>query len=561
MSVTLEHKPLGQVLVGRGMLQPARLEAALDAQRRDGHKHLLGEILVEMRECTEEQIAEALALSFGLPFARISPELADKAVLNVLPADFARANTVLPLFVVNDVLTIAMGEPANVFLIDEISKRTGKKVQVVASMSADILSTIERMQSELASVMAPVVVPVPAPAEANASAAAAPAVAPVEDASVVLVNECLQAALNESASDVHFEPGVDSFRIRARVDGRLTDKSRPPQQAYASVVARLKAIAGLNVAEQRLPQEGCGKIEIAGRSIELRVHTMPGPAGEKLVVRLTENDRVSLNLEKLGFSYEMLKQWTKLIARPQGLILVTGPVGSGRNSTLSTTLQARAADDLNVCTIEDPIAYAIPGVNQFQVNADAGLTLAKGLAGMLRQDPDVILISELRDAETAQLAAAAASRGKLVFAGLNTADTVSAIPHLLHLGVEPYLLASTLAGVLSQRLVRRLCQSCKQLCAPDASELRQFDPGTAPTGSLYGPKGCDRCRNIGYSGRVGVFELLIPNDAITDGITRGLPISDLRTLAQQAGLQPLRADAIEKAKAGITSLTEVVRVC
>jgi type II secretory ATPase GspE/PulE/Tfp pilus assembly ATPase PilB-like protein len=314
-----------------------------------------------------------------------------------------------------------------------------------------------------------------------------------------------------------------------------------------------------------VPQEGVGPVRIDRREIDLRVHTMPGPYGEKVVVRLVDSERVTLNLEKLGFSYETLKQWNKLIARPQGLILVTGPVGSGKKSTLYSAMHARAAEDLNVCTIEDPVAYAIAGVNQFQVNDEAGLTYAAGLRALLRQDPDVVMLGELRDAETAQLAAQAALSGQLVFAAMNTVDALGAIPRMLHYGVEPYVLASTLAGVLAQRMVRRLCPACKEPYTPEGNERRQVEQAAGSGaagggGMLYRAKGCTRCRNVGYAGRLGIFELLVPDDALVDAIGRGAPLAELRSLAQQAGLTSLRADALEKTKAGITSLAEALRV-
>jgi type IV pilus assembly protein PilB len=563
MTLTLERQPLGQLLVGRGVIGPAQLERALAEQRRSGHQKLLGEILVELRDCTHEEVGEALALSYGVPFARVSPAVADPRALAVLPVEFCREHLVLPLFVVRDVLTLAMAEPANPFMVEEVERRTGTTVQIVAATAADIRATLGRYRPERQAYAG-----ADDAAGAEGLAALDRAGAEVErigiseeDAPAVrLVGECLRSALRAGARDVHFEPGEGAFRVRFRIDGRLIERHRPPHRLHAPLAARLKAMAGLDVAEQRLPQEGAGRVEIDGRTIDLRVHTMPGPHGERLVARLVDGPRATPDPETLGFSYDALKQWEKLIARPQGLVLVTGPAGSGKRTTLYSALRARAADDLNVCTIEDPVAGAIPHVNQFEVNEGAGLTFAAGLRAMLRQDPDVILVGDVRDAETAQLAARAALSRQLVFASLHTPDAPSAIPRMLHLGVEPYVLASTLAGALGQRLVRRLCQACKEPHVPAGGERRRVERLVGAADPLFAPRGCARCRNVGYLGRLGVFELLVSDDALADAIGRAAPPAELRRLAQQAGYKPLRADAIEKAQAGITSLAEVLRV-
>ena len=554
MTLTLERQPLGQLLVGRGLIRPAQLDRALDRQRRSGHEKLLGEILVELRDCTTEQVAEALAQSHGVPFARVSPALVDPAAMAALPPEFCRANTVLPLFVVDGVLTLATAEPTNLFLIEEAERRAGMPVQVVAAIAQDIHDTLGRCQPDpQAFAGADVAVAGAAQVEGvDGSDGQAPA--------DKLVAECLKSALREGANDIHFEPGEDTFRVRFRIDGRLIERLRPARRLHADVVARLKTLAGLDPGEQRLPQEGVAHVEIDGRTIDLRVHAMPGPYGEKLVARLVDGERVTPNLEKLGFSYDTLKQWERLIHQPQGLVLVTGPAGSGKRSTLYSTLQARAADDLNVCTIEDPVAYAVPGLNQFQVNEDAGLTFSAGLRALLRQEPDVLLVGELRDAETAQLAAQAALSGQLVFAAMNTVDALSTVPRMLHLGVEPYVLASTLTGVLAQRTVRRLCPACKEPYVPPAGERRQVERDAGPVDRLFAARGCQRCRSVGYAGRLGVFEILLPDDALADAIGRAAPLAELRALAQRAGHKPLRADAMEKTRAGVTSLAEVMRV-
>jgi type IV pilus assembly protein PilB len=359
---------------------------------------------------------------------------------------------------------------------------------------------------------------------------------------------------------VHVEPGDGSLRIRYRVDGRLTEKLRPPFQMHAAVASRIKIMAGLDISERRLPQDGGIHVMMDKRPIDLRVSTMPGKMGEKVVIRVIDNDRASVNLEKLGFSYDTLKQWRKLMSLPNGIVLVTGPTGSGKSTTLYASLQELNHPDVNICTVEDPVEYALAGVNQFQVNDKAGFTFATALRSLLRQDPDVLMVGEVRDIETAKLAAQAALTGHLVLSTLHTNDAPGAVTRLFNLGIEPYLVGATVGGVLAQRLVRKLCQACKEGYEPTINEKRQIERFAPPPDVLYRAKGCERCRNLGYSGRIGIYELLVPDDAMIERISQGSALNELRELARKAGMKSLRGDGIEKVKSGITTLEEVYRV-
>jgi type IV pilus assembly protein PilB len=296
------------------------------------------------------------------------------------------------------------------------------------------------------------------------------------------------------------------------------------------------------------------------RPIDLRVSTMPGKHGEKVVVRIIDNDKASVNLEKLGFGYETLKQWRKLISLPNGIVLVTGPTGSGKSTTLYAVLQELNADDVNICTVEDPVEYNLTGINQFQVNEKAGFTFPSALRSLLRQDPDILMIGEIRDQETARLATQAALTGHLVLSTLHTNDAPGAITRLYNLGIEPYLVAGTVAGVLAQRLVRKLCQRCKEAYEPSGNERRQVEKIAGELQTLFRPKGCTHCRNLGYSGRIGIYELLVANDEISERISQGISLNELRELARRYGMNSLRNDGIEKVKAGITTLEEIYRV-
>jgi type IV pilus assembly protein PilB len=565
MIATATRKPLGQLLLAKGLVTPEQLERALEEQRRSNHQKLLGEILIELRFCTEDQITEALAQAYGVPYARVSPRVADPKAIAILPKEFLEKHQVLPLFLVEGTLTVAVAEPANVFLLEEIERLSGYRVQLVAATSHDIRATlqtylpadkifviddiIEEVQPEEFKLVETKV-------EDIANLAAAAGDSPV----IKLVNYCIYNAVKDAASDIHIEPGENVLRVRYRIDGRLVERLRPPHQMAAAVSSRIKIMAGLDISERRLPQDGGIHVMMDKRPIDLRVSTMPGKHGEKVVIRILDNEKASVNLEKLGFNYDTLKQWRKLITLPNGILLVTGPTGSGKSTTLYACLQEMNAEDSNICTVEDPVEFNLPGVNQFQINEKAGFTFPSALRSLLRQDPDIIMVGEIRDAETARLATQAALTGHLVLSTLHTNDAPGAITRLYNLGIEPYLVGATVMGVLAQRLVRKLCQYCKQPYEPSPNEKRQIEKFAGPVEQLFKPKGCSHCRNIGYAGRIGVYELFVPDDQIFELISNGATLNGLRAMANALGMGTLRTDGIEKVKAGITTLDEVYRV-
>jgi len=567
MIATLERKPLGQLLLSRGLIKPADLERALEAQKLSNHQKLLGEVLIEQGFCTEDQITEALAHAYGVPYARVSPRVADPKVIATLPKEFLEKHQVLPLFLVEGVLTVAIPEPANVFLLEEIERVSGYQAQVVAATVHDIRSTLQAyLPNESVFVIDDIMEEVnfeefqlvdqqQKPTDlANLEAAAG-------DSPVIkLVNYVIYNAVKDAASDIHVEPGDHALRVRYRIDGRLVEKLRPPHQMHAAVTSRIKIMAGLDIAERRVPQDGGIHVMMDKRPIDLRVNTMPGKFGEKIVLRVIDNDKASLNLERLGFGYDTLKQWRRLVGLPNGILLVTGPTGSGKSTTLYASLQELNEPDVNICTVEDPIEYNLLGVNQFQVSDKSGFTFAGALRALLRQDPDIVMIGEVRDGETAKLATQAALTGHLVLSTLHTNDAPGAITRLFNLGIEPYLVGATVAGVLAQRLVRKLCQACREPYEPTPNERRQMERQIGPADVLYKAKGCSRCRNIGFHGRIGIYELLAPDDAMMERISQGASLNELRDLARAGGMKPLRADGLEKVKAGITTLDEVYRV-
>ena len=565
MIATMERKPLGQLLLAKGVIQQEQLDRALEEQKRSGHQKLLGEVMVELRICTEDQIVEALAQAYSVPYARVSPRIADPKVIQVLPKEFLEKHQTLPLYLVEGVLTVAVPEPANVFLLEEIERLSGYQVQVVAATARDIKSTLQAyLPNDKVFVIDDIIEEVepeeftlieqPAQDVVNLEAAAG-------DSPVIkLVNYIIYNAAKDGASDIHVEPGDNVLRIRYRIDGCLTEKMRPPQQMHAAVTSRIKIMAGLDISERRLPQDGGIRVMMDKRPIDLRVSTMPGKHGEKVVIRVIDNDRTTINLEKLGFGYDTLKAWRKLINLPNGIVLVTGPTGSGKSTTLYASLGELNSGEVNICTVEDPIEYAMAGVNQFQVNDKAGFTFSGALRALLRQDPDIMMIGEVRDIETAKLATQAALTGHLVLSTLHTNDAPSAVTRLYNLGIEPYLVGATVVGIMAQRLVRKLCQHCKEAYAPGLNEKRQLERLAGNIDKLYKAKGCSRCRNLGFSGRIGIYELLVPEDSMIELISQGAALNDLRELARKQGMMSLRADGMDKVKAGITTLEEIYRV-
>jgi len=565
MIATMERKPLGQLLLAKGVIQQEQLDRALEEQKRSGHQKLLGEVMVELRICTEDQIVEALAQAYSVPYARVSPRIADPKVIQVLPKEFLEKHQTLPLYLVEGVLTVAVPEPANVFLLEEIERLSGYQVQVVAATARDIKSTLQAyLPNDKVFVIDDIIEEVepeeftlieqPAQDVVNLEAAAG-------DSPVIkLVNYIIYNAAKDGASDIHVEPGDNVLRIRYRIDGCLTEKMRPPQQMHAAVTSRIKIMAGLDISERRLPQDGGIRVMMDKRPIDLRVSTMPGKHGEKVVIRVIDNDRTTINLEKLGFGYDTLKAWRKLINLPNGIVLVTGPTGSGKSTTLYASLGELNSGEVNICTVEDPIEYAMAGVNQFQVNDKAGFTFSGALRALLRQDPDIMMIGEVRDIETAKLATQAALTGHLVLSTLHTNDAPSAVTRLYNLGIEPYLVGATVVGIMAQRLVRKLCQHCKEAYAPGLNEKRQLERLAGNIDKLYKAKGCSRCRNLGFSGRIGIYELLVPEDSMIELISQGAALNDLRELARKQGMLSLRADGMDKVKAGITTLEEIYRV-
>ncbi|MEW6325016.1 MAG: ATPase, T2SS/T4P/T4SS family [Nitrospirota bacterium] len=588
---TLKRKKLGELLIAAGLLTEEQLSQALAYQHRHGGR--LGVILLKMGFVTEEAMIKMLGSQMGISYVELSETVIDQAVVKTVPEQMARRYQVLPLFKKERVLTLAMVDPLNVFAIDAVRQATGLEVQPVVSREQEVLKAINRFYS-ITSSMERVVKTIDdqrsgqerrSPRDRRAGETSlddayqmdelgdmtliremrsVTGELKAEDAPVIkFVNMMIAQAVREGASDIHLEPDEDVLRIRYRVDGMLREVLTSPRHLQAGVTSRIKIMANIDIAEKRVPQDGSIQLKVGKKDLDIRVSTLPTVFGEKVVMRLLDKSNVLVGLEESGFGERYLPAYRKLIRRPYGLILVTGPTGSGKSTTLYASLQEINSIDKNIVTIEDPVEYQLKVINQVHVNPKAGVTFASGLRSILRQDPDVIMVGEIRDKETATIAIQAALTGHLVFSTLHTNDAPSAVTRLVDMGVEPFLIASTVCGVVAQRLVRRVCQRCKQPVAPSPDLLKNLNGrgngATAEGGYMQG-RGCQDCRETGYAGRIGIFELLLIDDAIRALIVSRASARELQVAARKVGFSTLREDGLAKAAGGVTTLQEVLRV-
>jgi len=563
--IAVENKTqLGQLLMARGVVTAQQIEKALTEQTEKGHHKLLGELLVEMGYCTENQIASALAAGYDVPYAQVSPKICDAKTFEILPREFLEQHIVLPLFKVHDVLTVAVSEPTNVFLIDEIERLSGCKVQIVCATAKDIKATLQTYLPAANVFVIDDIIDDEGLEDFTLIENITQDISDLEEVAgqspvVKLVNYLLYNAVRENASDIHIEPDDKKLRVRYRVDGKLYEKIRPPHQMHPAIVSRIKIMAELDIAQRRLPQDGGIHVLVEGRPIDLRVSVMPGSFGEKVVIRVIDHQKVLFNLESLGFTYENLRRFRQIIQSPNGIVLVTGPTGSGKNTTLYAALCELNSDEVNICTVEDPVECNISGVNQFQVNTGVGFKFSTALRSLLRQDPDIIMVGEIRDDATANIAVQAALTGHLVLSTLHTNDAPGAVTRLLDLGVAPYLLSASLIAALAQRLVRKICSNCKTEYDPPASIKRAVEKAGVQVEKYYRGVGCKKCRNTGYAGRIAIHELFVPDEEIAEMITDRVSTKKLRAKVLTKGMVPLQLDGMEKVKAGIISIEEVLR--
>lgn len=553
---------LGNQLVERGYLTLEQLESALASQTSGFGNRLLGEILVDEEYCSEEQVVECLAHASGVPYAKLDARLFDPRVVSTLSREFIEKNLVLPLFSVRGVLTVAMAEISNMFLVDELRNITGLEIQIVASSTKEIRRMLSLMPDSKVFVIDDIIEDSD-DTEVTLIEEAIDDIGDIEEIAgqspvIRLVNYIIFNAVKEGASDIHIEPGERCMRVRYRIDGKLYKSLEVPLHLISAVTSRIKIMASLDISERRLPQDGRVPVMLDGRKIDLRVSTFPAQRGEKTVIRVLDTKSVSLNLAELGFAEEVLTRLRKVIKAPNGIVLVTGPTGSGKSTTLYGALHEIATMENNVCSVEDPIEYHLPLINQFQVQEKVGLTFPIALRTLMRQDPDVIMVGEIRDEETARTAIQAALTGHLVFSTLHTNDAPSAVVRLVNMGVEPYLIGAALNLVLAQRLIRRNCMKCRVEYEPPRSLRKALEQKGYDIETFYKGIGCKHCRSTGFSGRIGIHEIMPVDDAVRDAIVAEASIADLRQTALTSGMIPLSHDGILKVREGITSLEEIL---
>jgi type IV pilus assembly protein PilB len=490
----------------------------------------------------------------------------EQAAFELLPVDYIRKQGAMPLRIEAGTLVVAMSDPTNVFLVDEIKRRVKKPVKVVAVAAADINRLVEQLTSDNSDMRVEEIIKDIADDDIQlVQAAGKDDVADLEKMGsespiIRFVNYLIFDAIKQGASDIHIEPKEKALKVRYRIDGILFEAMNPPHHMHSAIVSRMKIMANLDISERRLPQDGRIRAVVHDRKVDLRMSTLPTANGEKVVVRILDNRSINVPLEDLGFSDNVLTIWKKQVEEPHGIILVTGPTGSGKTTTLYSSLKCMDGNKLNISTVEDPIEYHLPAANQVQVHEKIGMTFSTALRSLLRQDPDVVMLGEIRDAETARIAVQASLTGHLVLSTLHTNDAPSSITRLINIGVEPYLIASAVNCILAQRLVRRICPHCREQYTP-SDEMKEFLTlqGFDSSQAFHG-KGCDRCRKTGHAGRLGIYELLIMDDSMRDLVTRNPNVTELRKLCRERGLVTLRADGFEKVMKGQTTIDEVLRV-
>jgi type IV pilus assembly protein PilB len=551
-------KQLADILLERGLVDEAQLAAAFDEHQRAGRS--LGRVLVEHGALSEAQLVEALAGQIGLQFVDLSEYSVDGSAVALVPATVCRRHTVLPIGHADGRLVLAMADPGNVFALDDVRSLTGLEARPVVATRDDLLSAIDRFcradgdLDDLTSALS----------RDDEEEDLARLKEVVDEAPIVkYVNLLITQAIQDGASDIHIEPGELDLRVRYRIDGVLHEVMRSPRSIQSGVISRLKIMADINIAERRIPQDGRLSVTAHGQKIDLRVATLPTVWGEKVVMRILDNSTASLALSDLGFEQTNYARYSASFTKPYGMILVTGPTGSGKSTTLYATLNIIAKPEINVITVEDPVEYRLPGINQVQVNVKAGLTFAAALRSILRADPDVVLIGEVRDHETAQIAVEAALTGHLVLSTLHTNDAASAITRLTEMGIEPFLVGSALDCVLAQRLARRLCPKCKEPYLPTPEELLSASypwiPGEElPT--LHRAAGCSACAKTGYKGRLALHEVMPVDEEIERLAVTRASSTEVAEAARRGGMHRLRDDGMFKVRDGVTSLEEILRV-
>jgi len=549
-----KKEKLGQILIKNRIISEEQLEEALTRQRETGES--LGRVLIDLKMVSEGALTSILARQIGLKYVDLANLDVDISATSLIDAEIARRYNLIPVGFNGDRLMVAMADPTNVFALDDIRIMTGMQIEPMVATKEDIVAAINRYCHSGSDVDL-------STEDIEGERVIGGEEADADDAPIVkYVNLLISESVNDRASDVHIEPMENDVRIRFRIDGVLHEIRRNPKQIHAGVVARIKVMADMNIAEKRVPQDGRASVDIRGKPIDIRVASLPTIHGEKVVLRILDKGASLMSLEELGFSEDILENYSHSFHKPYGTIMVTGPTGSGKTTTLYATLNVLNSIRHNIITVEDPVEYRLPLINQVQVHYKAGLTFSAALRSILRCDPDIVMIGEIRDAESAQIAIESALTGHLVLSTLHTNDAPSALTRLLEMGIEPFLIASAVDCVSSQRLARKLCERCKEAYEPDPEFLQRvrFSWDNGGEEVLYRPRGCPACNNTGFKGRIGIYEVLEVSEGIEHLVARNAPHVEIAEMARSEGMRTMREEGFMKVREGLTSIEEVLRV-
>ena len=549
-----KRKKLGEILVEKGVITGEQLREAIERQRKTDE--FLGQSLVRLGFIREETLVEELSSHLRIPKVDLSNYLIDSEVVHLVSEDICREYCLIPLFKIDNTLTVAMADPMNLGIIDRMQSETGCIVEPVISTETNIGEAIDhyyRVTDTIRDIVQSVSI------EKEPSLIGGPEIEVIEKPPVVkAVDLIISQAITDRASDIHIEPDENILRVRYRIDGILHENLQLPLHLHPVIVSRIKILSGMNIAEKRVPQDGHIEFKAEGKEINMRVSTFPTIRGEKVVLRLLYRGGIRYGLAELGFPSDMLGKFESLISRPHGIILVTGPTGSGKTTTLYAALDKISTMEINITTIEDPVEYEMGSLNQSQINPRAGWTFEAGLRNILRQDPDVIMVGEIRDLDTAKMAIQSALTGHLVFSTLHTNDAPGTVTRLIDMGIEPFLVSSSVIGALAQRLVRLICHRCKESYKPKVEFLETLglDAGT----KFFRGKGCRNCSDTGYKGRTGIFELMIPGEELRSLVVDKSPPHVIRQAVRRGGMVTLREAGLSLVRDGKTTVEELLRV-
>lgn len=533
----LTRKKIGDFLKEAGLVTETQILEVLEQKRKN---QKLGDALVEQGYITEKQLLDVLEIQLRLESVSLYQYPIDESLIELVPKEFARQNLVLPLKLEQNQLKVAMNDPLDFYTIEEMELTTGFNLQPVIATKDDILQSINRLYDGI---------------EMELTADAG------EDAPAVRIfNQLLETGVAMRASDIHLDPNETSITVRYRVDGLLRNDRTIPRSLMNSLIARIKIMAGLNITESRLPQDGRINTDVNGNTVNLRISTLPTVFGEKVVVRILDMSHVYSKVSNIGLQPDVLADYEKLIREPSGLILITGPTGSGKSSTLYSSINELNSPEVNIVTVEDPVEYQLEGINQVQVNTAIGLSFAQGLRSILRQDPNIIMVGEIRDTETAEISIRSALTGHLVFSTLHTNSAIEAIPRLFDMGVEPYLVVSSIKGVMAQRLVKTICKDCAYTRKASPIEKELFAKREMEVDELTVGEGCDACRHTGYRGRMAIHELVVITDEIKHLMMNQATTGEIKDHVKNTGVRFLIDDGLEKVKQGKTTIEEVLKV-